>query len=309
MSIWYDGSNLNMYRGDSGTLIFTGLPSCIGYRIYFSVKSIKSGEIIFEVSSDPEYYYVDNDGVVIEREEGETEEEYIARCEALVAEHEAVKCAKCTIFLSSENTEKLSVLKTEKINEYYYGLKMCFAETGVENTLIPLTRYDEETKQYIFYDPPKLIVRPKYTEGIQTCDNYEDIETESKNPKSYGLQPLLVETDTIKIEKDNRISVSPELISKINDLKQTVGNNESGLVKNVNDINNIINSYGNIVTHNTDEFQEVLTPGLGIDITDNNISVNIGIENLNNVLIENLQDGDILVYNQELGKWVNRQLP
>lgn len=368
MSIWYDGTNLNMYRGDSGSLIFTGLPACNGYRVYFSVKSIKSDEIVFEVSADPENYYVDNEGKVIEKEEGETDEEYIIRCELLVKEGEAVKYAKCKIFISPDDTERLFVLKNEKNNEYYYGLKMCFAGTGVENTLIPLTKYDEETKKYIFLDPPKLIVMPKYTDGLKGCDCYDELEIATQNPKDYGIQPLLTQTDTIFIDEINRIGIQPYVVYKINridetadlveelnervddmddkvttlnttvashatsinninttldnhqselnshstkirTLEQTVGNSRSGLVKKVNDINTTISNYGDSVNHNASDFQATLTTGMGINITNNKISVNLGIEQLNNVLIEDLQDGDILMYSQALGKWINRQLP
>ena len=59
MSIWYDGNNLNMYRGDSGSIIFKNLPCCEGYRVYFSIKSANSNEIIIERSGDVSFYYID----------------------------------------------------------------------------------------------------------------------------------------------------------------------------------------------------------------------------------------------------------
>ena len=105
MSIWYDGSNLNMYRGDTGSIIFKNLPCCTGYRVFFSVKSEVSNEIIFESSGDPEYYYIDNEGIEYEKNSGETEEEFITRMEALVESGEAIKKGKCRIYISAEKTE------------------------------------------------------------------------------------------------------------------------------------------------------------------------------------------------------------
>ena len=127
MSIWYDGTNLNMYRGDSGSIIFRNLPCCIGYRVYFSVKSEASNDIIFECAGDPEYYYIDNEGVEYEKNESETEEEFIQRMEQLVESGEAIKKGNCRIYIQSEKTEKLFLLKGESQRKYYYGLKICFA--------------------------------------------------------------------------------------------------------------------------------------------------------------------------------------
>lgn len=365
MSIWYDGTNLNMYRGDSGSLVFTGLPCCPGYRVFFSVKSIKSGDIIFECSGEPENYYIDNEGELICKEPGESEEDFIYRCEQMVESGSAMKRGKCRIFITPDKTEKLFVAKGQTQNEYYYGLKICFSSTGIENTLIPQTKFDEETGEIIFKNPPKLILKPKYTEGTLPCECMDDIDVVAQNPKDYGIQPLLTESENIVIDqKTDVIDISDELSAKIsqvdridgleeritdveNDisvlsrtvsehgthleqvdeslasqehdienqavkiraLEQTVGNYRGGLVKSVNTINDKLSTYGDIVTHNVDEFQAKLTPDMGIEITDGNISVNLGIEQLNNVLIEDLQDGDILMYSAGLGKWINRQLP
>ena len=79
MSIWYDGNDLNCYRGDSGSIIFKNLPCCEGYRIYFSVKSSKTDEIIVEESADVSFYYIDNEGNQQYPLPGETDEEFIQR--------------------------------------------------------------------------------------------------------------------------------------------------------------------------------------------------------------------------------------
>ena len=95
---------------------------------------------------------------------------------------------------------------------------------------------------------------------------------------------------------------------KINNLTTTVGNHRTGLVKDVDVIKEKQATYGDIVTHNASDFQAKLTPGLGIEITNNKISVNLKVEDLSNVVIEDLQDGDVLTYQASLGKWVNKPL-
>ena len=147
MSIWCDGTDLYLYRGDSAALQFSGLPGCLGYRVYFSVKSIRSKEIIFECGGDPEYYYVNNDGEEYVKKEDESEYDFIKRMEALVESGDAIKRGRCKIFVSSDKTEKLWLLKTEEKNTYYYGLKICFAHNGVENTIIP--KHSSSMKGYV----------------------------------------------------------------------------------------------------------------------------------------------------------------
>ena len=49
MSIWYDGTDLHMFQGDTGSLLISGLPTDATYKAYFAVKSIKSGDLLFEV--------------------------------------------------------------------------------------------------------------------------------------------------------------------------------------------------------------------------------------------------------------------
>lgn len=243
MSIWCDGTDLNVYRGDSFSLIFSGLPCCTGYRVYFSVKSKRTDEIIFESAGDPEYYYIDNDGEEYKKEPGETDAEFIARMEALVESVDAIKKARCKIFVSSNKTEKLFVLKTQTTNEYYYGLKICFSSTGVENTIIPEIKVDEETGEIIFKDPPKFIVRPKYVEGIMPLEDYDAIDDERQNPEDYGLQPLVTPVYPLKFDKRYNLTIDMDALR---------------------------------------------------------------LEMLPNVEINDLQDGDILVYSASKGKWINK---
>ena len=88
---------------------------------------------------------------------------------------------KASVFITAEHTELLFVLKGTTENEYYYGLKACYASSGMENTLIPKTTIDEETGKIIFADPPKFIVKPKYVEGLTSCDCLDDIEEKAKS--------------------------------------------------------------------------------------------------------------------------------
>lgn len=212
MSIWYDGNNLNMYRGDSGSIIFKNLPCCEGYRVYFSVKSANSNEIIIERSGDVSFYYIDNNGNQQYKQEGETDEEFIHRMEEGTAEGTILKRGMSKIFIEATDTEKLYVARESEKNSYYYGLKACYASSGAENTLIPKTTIDEKTGKIIFDKPPYLNVYPKYVEGIESCDCFEDIEEEAKDPKKYGLQPLLTPGDRVQITEDNVISFLQDVI-------------------------------------------------------------------------------------------------
>lgn len=223
MSIWCDGTDLYLYRGDTATLQFSGLPACLGYRVYFSAKSTKTKEIIFECAADPEYYYIDNNGDEIFKREDETEYEFIQRMERAVEAGDAIKKGRCKIFISSDKTEKLWLLKTQQTNDYYYGLKICFASTGVENTIIPKTTVDEETGEIIFEEPPKIIVRPKYVEGIMPLEDFDNVEIAGQDPKAYGLQPLLTpNTKYISIDKDNIISLSDTMAEEMDAMVDSV---------------------------------------------------------------------------------------
>lgn len=222
MSIWYDGNDLNLYRGDSGSIIFSNLPCCKGYRVYFSVKSISTDEIIFEKSADPSFYYINNEGVEQFPEEGETEEEFIIRMEEAVSEGTIMRRGRARVFIDACDTEKLMVLKTKDKAVYYYGLKVCYASSGMENTLIPRTTVDEETGEIIFVDPPHFNVYHKYVEGIEDITCYDELEEASKDPKTYGLQPLLTPGDNVTIDEDtNVISFSSFRLSQLPDVELT----------------------------------------------------------------------------------------
>lgn len=243
MSIWYDGNDLNCYRGDSGSIIFKNLPCCEGYRIYFSVKSSKTDEIIVEESADVSFYYIDNEGNQQYPLPGETDEEFIQRMEEGMKDGSILKRGMGRIFITAEDTEKLYVARESEKNAYYYGLKACYASSGMENTLIPKTTVDEETGKIVFDKPPHFNLYHKYVEGIQDFTCIDDFEEKAKDPKTYGLQPLL-------------------------------------------------------------------TPGARVQITEDNVITfdDIYLGDLADVEITDLQDGDMLVYDASIRKWVNKQV-
>lgn len=243
MSIWYDGTNLNLYRGDAGRLIFKNLPCSLGYRVFFSVVSEITKEIVFECAGDPEYYYIDNEGEEYTKNPGETDAEFIERMEELCRKGDAMKRGRCTIFVSSDKTEKLWLLKQETQRKFYFGLKICFSSTGLENTLIPSTKLDEETGEVVFSDPPEVIVKPKYVEGLMPVCDYDDIDVVQQNPADYGIQPLVTPVYPLKFDKDYNLTIDTDALK---------------------------------------------------------------LEMLPNVEINDLQDGDILVYSASKGKWINK---
>lgn len=247
MSVWYDGENLNTYKGDYGIITFLGLPVNKNYTAYFSVKSTTSNQILLETSAPVEKYWADDEGDEIPMLPGETSEQYEERCEELASLNppQAFHYGKTKIVLLPTMTDSLPVLKNEEFAKFYFGLKVCCASDGDEDTLIPAVIIDEETQIPHFEEAPLFIVRQKYVEGLlpfkQYCDDMNDAE---KNPKDYGLQPLLTEGTGIDI-----------------------------------DINNIISC--------TKTFK---------------------LEDLTNVKIENLQDGDVLAFDSASNKWINKQI-
>ena len=65
MSIFKDDNlNITMYQGDTGNLIFTGLPKGNTYYGYFSINNDETGAIIAEKQAD-EYNYTSGSAKVI----------------------------------------------------------------------------------------------------------------------------------------------------------------------------------------------------------------------------------------------------
>lgn len=204
MSVWYDGTNLNMFQGDTGSIIFSGLPTNKKYIAYFGVTSTTTRDVIFEVSSNVESFWFNDNGVIINKNYEETDEEYRLRMETLSQMNppQAYNIGCVVIYISAELSNKLIVAKTKDSAEYYFAFKLCNEDGTVENTILPKV-YIDENNQLVFPTPPKIIVRPRYVQGMYTC--YSTYDT---NPEL-----VYIELDTSKLE-DVKINVdSMEAIS------------------------------------------------------------------------------------------------
>ena len=121
---------IKCYSGDSGNIQFKGIPTDRNYQCYFSVKEAKTNNIIFEL--------------MIESNQQDT----------------------ISFDISAEETQKLKVNAGLSYNIFYYGLKICDPETGLEDTLIPSVKLDDNNNP-IFAKPAKFIVYPMYVEGLK----------------------------------------------------------------------------------------------------------------------------------------------
>lgn len=219
MSVWYNSSvigdsNICMYRGDYGEITVLGLPVDKEYRAYFSIKSIKTNEILLETSADMTKYWAYEDNTEIPHLDGETEEQYEERCYEMSLNDEAFRKGRSKFILTAEMTSGLPMLSHQETVEFYFGIKVCCLEDGDEDTLVPAVEYNDEKGEYVFKDAPHFILRQKYVEGILPFKQYCDIDEAEKNPKDYGLQPLLTEGEGINISENNIISTNT-----INNLK------------------------------------------------------------------------------------------
>lgn len=116
--------NVTMRQGDTGKLVFSGIPTDKDYRVYFSVyKSDRT--IVFELNARP------IDGQV-------------------------------TFNLSPRNTNKMSVSKGAKYENYYYGVKLCFEEDDYEDTLLVGDKSISELN--------KMTVYPLIVEGTNNAN-------------------------------------------------------------------------------------------------------------------------------------------
>ena len=204
MSIWYDGTDLNMFQGDTGSLIFSGLPTNKKYIAYFGVTSTTTRDVIFEVSSDVGAFWFDEHGVIINKEEGETEEAYNVRMEELSKMNppQSYKIGCAVIYISAELSNKLIVAKSKDSAEYYFAFKICNEDGTVENTIIPKV-YIDENNQLVFPIPPKIIVRPRYVQGMYTC--YSTYDT---NPELVYIALDTSALDNVVITADSMVAVS-----------------------------------------------------------------------------------------------------
>ena len=245
MSIWYDGTDLNMFQGDTGSLIFSGLPTNKKYIAYFGVTSTTTRDVIFEVSSDVGAFWFDEHGVIINKEENETDEAYNTRMEALskMTPPQAYKIGCAVIYISAELSNKLIVAKSKDSAEYYFAFKICNEDGTVENTIIPKV-YIDENNQLVFPIPPKIIVRPRYVQGMYTCYStydtnpeliYIELDTSAIDNATISVDSMLAITDYGKLSnkpKINGVELDGELdahdlgLATLEDLKPLVSTEE-----------------------------------------------------------------------------------
>lgn len=127
MTIYVSGQDIYLWQGDSGNIVFDGLPVDKDYTVYFSISSIETNkQIVEEISLQSE------------------------------------RRKKVTFTLDSDYTNQLKVPTNESKISYQYGLKICNGTE--EETLIP--EVDTTGDKPIFKKAPKVIVHQKVVEGI-----------------------------------------------------------------------------------------------------------------------------------------------
>lgn len=115
-----DRGNIYIYKGDSGEIVVSGLPTDKNYKVYFSIKDLKNRTInSLDVMSNF------NDSV--------------------------------TFSITSEFSDMLLVPKDEEVGFYSYGIKT-IDDNGVENTLfVDGSCYGETNRVLVF--PEKVEVQ------------------------------------------------------------------------------------------------------------------------------------------------------
>jgi hypothetical protein len=208
MSIWYDGTNLNMFQGDTGKVVFSGIPTDKEYDVYFSVRSVKSEKTIFEIKTNVVPLWFNANGDHIEKVSGETDREYELRMQELSLRKPpaAYKVGCAFVHIPSVLSRKLIVAKNGIKNEYNFGVKICNEELGIEDTLIPSLYQDKDTGEFVLGNARKLIVYTQYVEGIFPC----------QSKYKYDIEPDIASID-IDIENLENIVINTEVLQNIED--------------------------------------------------------------------------------------------
>lgn len=102
MAIYSNGKNLWMYKGDTGNIIFSGLPKDKVYTVYFSIFDEEGEKIIKEIVATT---FVQETGVA-------------------------------TFVIDEATSNSL------KVGEFTYALKLCVEADGSEDTVIPETKLE-----------------------------------------------------------------------------------------------------------------------------------------------------------------------
>lgn len=121
-----DGS-IKLYQGDSGTIVFNGIPTDKNWKVFFSIIDLKKNQILLKKMM------------------------------------ESNKEEKVVFTLMADETDKLDVQKGKNYTSYNYGLKIC-DDIGTEDTLIPKVTVNENGN-VVFRTAPVVQVYPKYVEG------------------------------------------------------------------------------------------------------------------------------------------------
>ncbi len=119
--------SISFYQGDSGNFTFTNIPTDKNYLVYFSIRNPETWELIGE--------------------------------EVMVQSNYR---SEVPFSLSATYTDNIPINEDESKTVYAYGLKICHGDD--ESTLIPYV--DESSSVPKFAKAPKLIVYPKYVEGV-----------------------------------------------------------------------------------------------------------------------------------------------
>lgn len=95
-----NSGNMSLIQGDSGNLTISGISTDRNYTIYFAFRDLKHNPVGGEIS--------------VESNQQDTVQ----------------------IFITSELTDLLEVPIKDDFATYYYGLKACYEDEGIEDTLI-----------------------------------------------------------------------------------------------------------------------------------------------------------------------------
>jgi len=114
--------NITLIQGDSGILIVSGISPDKNYTVYFAVQDRNRKPIGSEL-------FINSN-----------------------------KSTEVAFYLTGDFTDLLKVEKNESFANYYYGIKVCDADTGFEDTLV--------TDTGEIGDLNTITVYPKKVEGI-----------------------------------------------------------------------------------------------------------------------------------------------
>lgn len=95
-----DNGNITLVQGDNGELVVTGLPTDKNYTLYFNIY-------------DENRKFIGSE-VFVNTNKNET----------------------ATLVISASLTDYMNVKKEDDFAIYYYGLKLCYPDEGIEDTLL-----------------------------------------------------------------------------------------------------------------------------------------------------------------------------